>query len=161
MIITKINGERSVDYWKAGQLSVCVMYWRDTRVEDAQDFYKIISSAVPSGTEMLGRKLEEVSDYCVLLGFPYRLGSWAGLRPPLVKRCQQRGVSMTSRLGLLFPVPYGDIWQDDVELFMEHVRSDSLEIDGWGTFGYPLTVKLEDGVSPFLKTAGDMWNFIS
>ena len=160
MVVAKIvSGERSVDYWKAGKLSVCVMYWRETGVDSPQDFYDILCSVVPSGTEMLGRKLDQSSDYCVLFGFPYRLGNWACLRPPFVKACQDRGVGSTVKVGVLFPVYYGGVWQDDVDLFITRVRKDSLEIDGdrEQMFGYPLTVKVEDEVLPFLKSAGDMW----
>jgi hypothetical protein len=162
MVVAKtICGQRCVDYWKAGKLTVCVMYWRETGVDSPQAFYDILCSAVPSGTEMLGRKLNQSSDYCVLVGFPYRLGAWTGLRPPFVKACQEKGVSATVKVGFLCPVHYGGIWQDDVEFFIRHVRTDSLEIDGDRKcmFGSPLTVKLDDDdeVLPFLKSAGDMW----
>lgn len=161
MVVARfVHGQRSVDYWKAGKLTVCVLYWRETGVDSPQDFYDILRSVVPSGTEMLGRRLDQSSDYCVLFGFPYRLGAWTGLRPSLVKACQRKGVSVAVKVGVLFPVQYGNIWQDDVELFIKYVCSDSLHIDGDDgeyTFGYPLTVKLEDEVLPFLKSAGDMW----
>lgn len=73
-------------WWPEGQLTVCFVHWAHTNVDNPQDFYEILRSALPSGTHFFGCKRDDhlgENDYLVMLGFPYRIGYWKGLKDRL------------------------------------------------------------------------------
>lgn len=155
--------ETCFDYWAAGRLSVCFVYWRGSRVEEPLEFYSVLRRSMPKGTEMFGGKLfadavfSETVDYCVVLGFPYRVGSWNGLMEGLVLRSADGSVG-PEVVGVLYPVCHSAQPDRDVDKFVvDSHKVCSEDCDG-DPFGFPLTVKIEKNVEvPFVKDVRDMW----
>jgi len=160
------DGKVCVDYWAAGKLSVCMVYWRDCKIESSKEFYGILRRCMPVGTEMLGCKLSQHPgcsftrfDYCALIGFSYRVGCWTGLKKNLVLRCEGDACLGTERIGVLFPVKYFDSLSKSVDQFVKGSIEICLGGDEIDLFGYSLTVKVDDEGDPlYLRSAEGMWN---
>lgn len=78
----------SHSWWPEGHLTVCFVHWAHTKVDTPKEFCELLSSGMPSGTDFFGcrrkRGVDSVgNDYMAMLGFPYRIGSWKGLKERL------------------------------------------------------------------------------
>jgi len=77
----------SHSWWQEGHLTVCFVHWACTNVGSPREFCELLSSELPSDAQFFAckRRVDGVvgNDYMAMLGFPYLIGSWKGLKDRL------------------------------------------------------------------------------
>jgi len=149
------------DWWSEGKLSVCVARWSLCKVDDVNQFYAILKKSMPNGTKIFGyvRRSERIgTQYCAMLGFSFRLGSWQGLEDRLNLKLDDGGEDCSAFVE--FSVGKEGVRMNAyVEEFQELVRMLSGQQNV--TFGEPLKkCSRQEGESELpvlLEKAEQMW----
>lgn len=142
-------------WWSPGGLSVCFVEWDDVRIEDPFEFSRVLGRCMPDDVRVYGCKGDRAdgrSNYFAVLGFPFRLASWAGLGPKLeLKNEDGEEVCCSSVHVAICRRP------DRVDHFVKFFEEFCRLVCYSSVFGERLTVGECVAVSRSLRTAGEMW----
>ena len=157
-------------WWSTKRLTVCFVRWVGNGVESLKGFFGFFRQSMPYGTVMFGCK-EVDNCYMALFGFPYRFGSWEGLKEHFVKR-KSNGTVGVVEVRVYFVLSTVETVDEFVRDCRKIILKDGVEFlqfqlmhdvtNGWRnpfSIGFDDITNGGDGKEPlFLDTAGHMWS---
>lgn len=143
----------SRSWWPEGRLTVCFVHWVHTNVGRHEEFREVLRSTVPSGTHFFGCKKSvdgDENDYMAMLGFPYRIGSWKGLKDRLNLKDGCRQVD-AERVAVYFPDDSYGTPRAFVQFYAAVCVVKSSETERFSSSFRAFEL------APYLSSADDMW----
>lgn len=155
----------SRSWWPEGQLTVCCVLWPYSTVESHEEFFKGFSSTLPSGTQFIGCKRDDVgvgqNYYMAVLGFPYRIGSWKGLK----NRLSLKGSDGQTGVEKVIVYVVGSVCDNPcycagrcVKFWSTFCRVQGSESKKGCSSPAAFEVERDMELRPFVESVEDMWN---